>query len=72
MRNWTEARALRATNVRLRKIDNLLLEIAGLWGDVDQGIVNVMDDLRRQVEEASTHVRESVDERRERLAAEAA
>jgi DNA (cytosine-5)-methyltransferase 1 len=46
LRNWTEPRALRATLTRFNKIDDLILEIAGLWGDVDQNIVCAMHDLR--------------------------
>lgn len=62
----SEPRALRSTISRFQKIDRLLIEIAGLWGDVDQSIVGICDDLRGRVEEAMVEVRESVDERRHR------
>lgn len=62
----SEARALRATIARLHKIDNLLLEIAGLWGDVDESIIRICDDLRDDVLTALVNVNEIVDDRRYR------
>lgn len=66
----SDARNLRATITRLQKIDRLLIEIGGIWGDVDQYIVNIADELRGRVEDAMAEVRESVDERRHRALAE--
>ncbi len=59
----SDARALRATITRLQKIDRLLIEIGGIWGDVDQYLVNIADDLRGRVEDAMADVRERVDDR---------
>lgn len=50
LKTWTESGALRATNARMEKIEDLLLEIGGLWGDVDEYIVHEVDDLRRLIE----------------------
>lgn len=52
LKRWTEAIALRATNVRMRKIEQLLGEVAYLWGDEDQYIVNICDELAREIANA--------------------
>lgn len=50
LKRWTENRALKATNARFRKIDELLIEIQLLWGDEDEYIVREAERLRRDVE----------------------
>lgn len=50
LKRWTENRALKATNARFRKIDELLIEVALLWGDEDEYIVREAERLRRDVE----------------------
>ncbi len=51
LRDWTEARAQRATLLRLKKIEELLGDIGALWGDVDEYIVQQCDDLIRDFRE---------------------
>lgn len=50
LKKWTEDIALRETNERMRKIEQLLGEVAYLWGDEDQYIVNHCNDLAREIE----------------------
>lgn len=66
LKRWTEAAALRATNTRYRKIDALLIEIASLWGDIDQGNVDRVDDLREAIESARLEAVQASQERAER------
>lgn len=66
LKRWTENGALRATNARYRKIDALLVEIASLWGDVDQGNVDRVDDLREAIESARLEAVIACQERAER------
>ena len=42
---WTPARAAAAARRRITKIELLLQEIGGLYGDVDQGVVDQCDTL---------------------------
>lgn len=65
LKTWTENAALKATNSRFRKIDELLIEIGGLWGDVDEFIVGEADRLRRDVEIAKFNCIESAQTRAE-------
>jgi hypothetical protein len=67
LKKWTEAYAVRATEIRYRRIDAILLEIATLWGDVDQSNVARVDELRNQVEAARREVREASQARLEEL-----
>lgn len=46
---WTDNIAMKATKARLAKVDGLLIEIAGLWGDEDEFICGQMDELRQHV-----------------------
>ena len=70
LKKWTERRACAATLTRLKKIDDLLIEIAGLWGDEDQCLVDFADDLRTTVANFRSEMDESIKERAERRAAE--
>jgi GTPase Era involved in 16S rRNA processing len=55
-RRWTENIAMKLTKARLSKIDGLLLEVAALWGEEDEGICQEVDDLRRQLEEVAKRI----------------
>jgi hypothetical protein len=68
LKRWTEAGALRETKKCLTRIDALLVDIAGLWGDVDQYIVGRADDLRAEIEQVAKDVEESIRERADRQA----
>ncbi|MCK1501467.1 hypothetical protein [Bradyrhizobium sp. 188] len=71
MKNWTENRALRASNLRFRKINKLLHEVAYLWGDVDEYVVGLCDQLIRHADNAHLELVASVQARaEEREAAE--
>lgn len=65
--SWTPNRALKATNLRFKKIDLLLQEIAALWGDEDEYIVRQAEELRRIVDleriEVIVGVQAAADER---------
>lgn len=52
LKGWTDAKALRMTNARYRRIDELLQEIAYIWGGEDEGIAGDADRLRGEVETA--------------------
>lgn len=56
LRNWTENRALRASNARFNKVKELLGEVACLWGDVDEYAVGRCDELIRVVEDIRTDI----------------
>lgn len=45
LRPWTPAKAAAAARRRIAKIEILLQEIGGLYGDVDQGVVDQCDTL---------------------------
>ncbi|MGY4295409.1 hypothetical protein ACVWXN_003504 [Bradyrhizobium sp. i1.4.4] len=71
LKNWTENRALRASNLRFRKVDKLLREVAYLWGDVDEYAVGLCDQLIRLADNAHFEIVASVQLRaEEREAAE--
>lgn len=72
LKHWTEAAALRATNTRMRKIEALLVEIAGLWSDEDEFICAESDELKRLVENKRLEFVISVQTRAEERAMEAA
>lgn len=65
LKNWTENAALKATNARMEKIDAILIEIASLWGDVDEYICGECDRLRREIETAKFDFIASVQARAE-------
>lgn len=48
LKKWTVQIARRATLKRLAKIDELLLDIGYLWGDRDQCLVDLADDIRAE------------------------
>lgn len=60
MKNWTPKKAHRAAVSRIDNIRRLLSEIAYLYGDVDQAVVNecdalidgVLDDLKQTLDES--------------------
>lgn len=49
LRSWTPARAAGAAQRRIDKIEDLLIQIGGLYGDVDQMIVDQCDELVHQL-----------------------
>jgi hypothetical protein len=59
LKTWTTAGAQRATITRLDRIDAALIEIAGLWGDMDEFLVGRADELRHAVGELRADVIES-------------
>ncbi|MEX0753225.1 MAG: hypothetical protein WD073_09920 [Xanthobacteraceae bacterium] len=69
LRSWTEKAALRETKKRLTKIDALLREIGGLWGDVDECIVRAADELRRDIEQFNDDIEENIAARAQERAA---
>lgn len=63
MKNWTEPRALRATNQRLRKMSTIAGEVAYLWGDVDNYAVCLCDELLKHIEDVRLEIVASVQAR---------
>lgn len=65
MSRWTPALALRRTACRIEDAKAALLDIIGIWGDVDQGAVNEADqfivDLDRWLEGQRATVKERLD-----------
>lgn len=49
-KKWTPKLAQRRAKDRIAKIDALLIEIASLYGDIDEGICTRCDELRREFE----------------------
>jgi hypothetical protein len=49
LRRWSENIAVKATKARLNKVDGLLIEIAGFWGEEDEYICRQMDELRDHI-----------------------
>lgn len=49
LRPWTPAKAAGAARRRIDKIELLLQEIGGLYGDVDQGVVDKCDALAAEL-----------------------
>jgi hypothetical protein len=47
---------MKATERRFDQIDGLLIEIAGFWGDEDEGIVREMDEVRQVLREVRERV----------------
>jgi hypothetical protein len=72
LKKWTEAAALRATITRMKRIEALLVEIAGLWSDEDEFICSEADELKRLVEGKRLEFVISVQTRVEERAMEAA
>jgi hypothetical protein len=57
---WTEKWAQRETHKRLKKIEALLVDIGGIWGDVDQYIVNRADEAISLMREIGVDVDEQI------------
>lgn len=53
LRRWTERIAMKATERRLRQVDGLLIEIAGMWGEEEEYICRQMDELRDHIAEVT-------------------
>lgn len=64
MKRWTEAGALRATERHFIKIDDLLMTIALLWGDENQYVVNLVEDLRHTCSTARAEAKACIEELR--------
>lgn len=65
MSRWTPQIALRRMSCRVEDAKAALADIAGIWSDVDQGIVSQADDLIRNLDELMTEARTMVRERQE-------
>lgn len=55
----------RATTSRIKKAKALMTDLAGLWGDIDQGMVNEADNMIARLEEMETSADHSFDLLRE-------
>ncbi len=72
-RGWSVERARRASHSKLRKIEQLLIDIGGLWGDEDEYLVSLADRLLKEVRDAHAEIDENIEARRlERAEAAAA
>ena len=66
LKNWTPRTAARAARQRVDKINLLLTEIASLYGDVDQYVVEQCDSIRDHCVPALSEAIEGTLEGRER------
>lgn len=71
-RAWSVERARRLSHSKLRKIEQLLIEFGGLWGDEDEYLVGVADGLMLAVRDAHHEIDASIEAARQRRADEAA
>ena len=55
----------RATASRIKRAKALMVELSGLWGDVDQAMVNAADDFADRLDEMTTSLDHSVELLRE-------
>jgi hypothetical protein len=55
----------RATGSRIKRARALMVELAGLWGDVDEAMVNAADQMAERLEEMTTSLDYSVELLRE-------
>ena len=58
LRDWTDAKARKATLLRLEKAGTLLSEIAVLWGDVDESAVGNAEDLAQQCQDMARNLQQ--------------
>lgn len=58
--------ARRMTLQRLKRIEASLIEIGGLWGDEDQCLVDLADDLRAEVDKFKEEMDAAIAEREAR------
>lgn len=65
MSRWTPALALRRMECRIEDAKAALADIAGIWGDVDQGAVDEADRLCEELDRFLRDQREMVRERLE-------
>lgn len=63
MSRWSPQIALRRMNCRIEDAKAALADIAGIWGDVDQTVVDQAEDRIRELDEFMTETREMVRER---------
>ncbi len=64
LRDWTPKRARSFANRRVNKMKHLLMEIAYIYGDVDQTVVDTCDDLTQGLIELEMFLDESLAEGR--------
>lgn len=55
----------RATASRIKKAKALMVELSGLWGDIDQAMVNEADNMAERLDELSVSLDHSVELLRE-------
>lgn len=60
---WTPQKAKRRSAILLNRVDAMLIELAGLYGDEDQYICDRVDDFRKEIE----GIREEISYATERL-----
>lgn len=56
LKKWTTASARRATATRIARIEAQLVEIASLWGDVDEYLVRRAEEVRDLVRDFEAEV----------------
>ena len=64
LKTWSEGAAVRQSLNRLDKIDALLIEIGGLWGDEDQSHVDHADSIRAEIDEFRNNLKSHIEQRR--------
>lgn len=70
--SFSEKRALLKTDRRFAKIEDLLIEIGGIWSDENQYLVNLADELLGTIRDARAEVPVQVESLRQECADRAA
>lgn len=60
---WTPRAAVRSSAARLERASLAVREVALLWGDVDEALVERAEELARDIETFSAEIRDTVEER---------
>lgn len=68
LRKWTDKIAQRETRKRFQKIDELLHDVALLWGDENESVVGEAEEMRIAMQKFAKSVDENIESLRQERA----